>query len=304
MFVAIINDSLRPLLFKNTADVVRYVRGCACSERCASSGRSVCVATAFFAGIVLLPTETMKLRDQVQTLRKLLREKDAWIFRAVILLRKYTQHDAGASVFLQQPTDFGQVRHKRAIFTTQSYARHGIFSISVDPERPVAQIKSHEATISDSFFFLNRTNSSNLFFCYDKPSTHSLEKMDNSDMTELKYLVRNSYCPYSNIRVSCIAVCKNGRYTGVNVENVSYALTTCAEAAAISASVTGGMKKGDLDKVLIYSDSVDSITPCGACRQIIAEFAHKGTTVVTLGNRGNTQVDAATSLLPLPFTII
>ena len=77
----------------------------------------------------------------------------------------------------------------------------------------------------------------------------------------------------------------------------------CAESAAISAAVVDGMNRGDLDRILIYSDSVQNITPCGACRQIICEFAHNDTLVVTLAQDGQVHKQLISSLLPSSFVI-
>lgn len=80
----------------------------------------------------------------------------------------------------------------------------------------------------------------------------------------------NSYSPYSKFKVGCAVLCSNGEiYTGTNVENASYGLSICAERTAIFNAVSNGNTK--IEAVAVYSAHKD-VTPCGACRQVIAEF--------------------------------
>ncbi len=60
-------------------------------------------------------------------------------------------------------------------------------------------------------------------------------------------------------------------FAGCNVENISFGLTICAERACVAAAVTAG--EIDFETILIVADSVDPVMPCGACRQVLAEFA-------------------------------
>lgn len=88
---------------------------------------------------------------------------------------------------------------------------------------------------------------------------------------------RRAHCPYSNFHVGA-AVLADGRvYTGANVENASYGLTICAERTAVFAAVLAGAKRIEAVAVACL-DAVDggdpaSFMPCGACRQVLAEFA-------------------------------
>lgn len=87
-----------------------------------------------------------------------------------------------------------------------------------------------------------------------------------------------SYAPYSTFQVAaCIRSVSGKLYSGCNIENASYSLTLCAEAAAIAQMVSQGERK--IADILIISSSEDLCPPCGACRQRIAEFANPNTQI-------------------------
>jgi len=88
----------------------------------------------------------------------------------------------------------------------------------------------------------------------------------------------NAYSPYSGFRVGAAALGEDGQiYIGVNVENVSYGLTTCAERNAIAAAVAAGNRR--VWAVAISADR-PGITPCGACRQVILELGPDAVVVI------------------------
>lgn len=81
----------------------------------------------------------------------------------------------------------------------------------------------------------------------------------------------HAHCPYSGLKVGAALLAQDGRvFTGVNVENASYGLTLCAERSAVSAAITAGVTA--FDAIAIVADSEDRVPPCGACRQVLAEF--------------------------------
>jgi cytidine deaminase len=83
---------------------------------------------------------------------------------------------------------------------------------------------------------------------------------------------RASYSPYSHFRVGAALLCDDGTvFTGTNVENRSFGLTTCAERNAVAAAVSAG-KRGLAGIVVATPDAEYPVSPCGACRQVLSEF--------------------------------
>lgn len=98
-----------------------------------------------------------------------------------------------------------------------------------------------------------------------------MEHPDPNPLFEAAEKVRaNAYAPYSVYRVGAAVLDEQGRiHVGVNVENVSFGLTVCAERNAIGAMAAAGGK--EIKAVVVVTD--DGGTPCGACRQVLSEFA-------------------------------
>lgn len=110
-----------------------------------------------------------------------------------------------------------------------------------------------------------------------------------------------SFSPYSKFRVGAAVRTKNGKiYQGANVENRSYGLTMCAERVAIFRAIMDGAKPGDIAALSIASDNDDFASPCGACRQVISEFAID-CPIILVNNSGKTESHTLAELLPLPF---
>jgi cytidine deaminase len=108
----------------------------------------------------------------------------------------------------------------------------------------------------------------------------------------------NAYAPYSDFKVGAALLGSDGGvYPGCNVENISYGLTNCAERVAIGAAVAMGSRS--FEKVAVVADTAAPISPCGACRQVLAEF---GVKTVILANRTESISFSLEELLPRAST--
>ena len=107
-----------------------------------------------------------------------------------------------------------------------------------------------------------------------------------------------SYSPYSGFPVGAAVLTRSGKvYRGANVENASYGLTICAERVAIHNAITAGDR--EIEIVAIYAEKGQSSSPCGACRQVIAEFGKD--ILVAYREGAELLVTTVASLLPSSF---
>ncbi|HKC89809.1 MAG TPA: cytidine deaminase [Candidatus Limnocylindria bacterium] len=123
----------------------------------------------------------------------------------------------------------------------------------------------------------------------------------DEDLIRVAALARQrAYAPYSKYRVgAAVRTKRNKIYSGANVENASYGLTVCAERCAVWAAVAAGETK-DFDAIAIVIDDDQLPSPCGACRQVLAEFA-PAVRVVLATTSGQRKITSLDVLLPEPF---
>jgi cytidine deaminase len=110
----------------------------------------------------------------------------------------------------------------------------------------------------------------------------------------------NAYCPYSHFIVGAAVQCADGRvFAGCNVENASYGLSICAERNAIFHAVAAGAR--NIVAIAVYTPTPAHTTPCGACRQVLLEFAANAE--VRCGCEGSTGRFTVLELLPHAFAL-
>ena len=125
--------------------------------------------------------------------------------------------------------------------------------------------------------------------------------MDDESLIELAKEARaHAYAPYSGFAVGAAALAPDGRvFLGCNIENASYGLTNCAERTAIFSAVAAGAK--ELAALAVVADGEQPCSPCGACRQVIAEFSIKRIILANLA--GKSRIVTAEELLPYAFSL-
>lgn len=109
----------------------------------------------------------------------------------------------------------------------------------------------------------------------------------------------NAYSPYSHFAVGAALLCEDGTlFEGCNIENASYGLTNCAERTAIFKAVSEGHIK--FKALAVVADTDGPCAPCGACRQVMAEFKIP---LIIMGNlMGNIKIVTIEELLPFSFS--
>ena len=123
-----------------------------------------------------------------------------------------------------------------------------------------------------------------------------------SDLFEKARAVReNAYAPYSKFKVGAAVRTVTGKeFVGCNVENSAYPQGTCAEAGAIAAMIAAGEK--EIAEICIVVDSPSPVSPCGGCRQKLAEFSKPSTSVLLANLNGVLVSHMLGDLLPHSFS--
>jgi cytidine deaminase len=128
------------------------------------------------------------------------------------------------------------------------------------------------------------------------------EQLTDPELVVLARQAReNAYAPYSKFPVGAALLGRSGRvFTGCNVENAAYPLSTCAERTAVTKAVS----EGERNFVAIAVVTATGATPCGACRQILREFGGPAgdLRVIVADTAGNTRTFTIAELLPAGFT--
>ena len=111
----------------------------------------------------------------------------------------------------------------------------------------------------------------------------------------------NAYAPYSEFHVGAALRAASGTvYAGANIENASYGLGRCAEQSAVQAMASAGERH--FSEIVIYTTAAEPASPCGACRQVLFEFAETAT-VYLVNDQGVVRTWTVEGLLPGGFRL-
>ncbi|MFQ5750460.1 MAG: cytidine deaminase [bacterium] len=127
-----------------------------------------------------------------------------------------------------------------------------------------------------------------------------MKKTDLSTLLDLaKRAQKNAIVPYSNFPVGAALVTKSGRiFTGCNIEVSSYGLTICAERVALFKALSEG--ESEFSRLVVSADTKQFCSPCGACRQVLIEYAPE-IQIILLNSENKIKQTMIADLLPQAF---
>jgi cytidine deaminase len=126
--------------------------------------------------------------------------------------------------------------------------------------------------------------------------------MNGKELVERALEARKmAYVPYSKFPVGAALLSENGKvYLGCNIENAAYPLCNCAERTALFKAYSEGDQR--YKAIAIVADSPQPVSPCGACRQVMAELCPPDMPVILANTRGDVMETTVSALLPGAFT--
>jgi cytidine deaminase len=129
--------------------------------------------------------------------------------------------------------------------------------------------------------------------------------VDEKQLIEAAIAVRtNAHAPYSGYRVGAALIDEKGNiHVGCNVENAAFPQGTCAEANAIGSMVSAGGRRIVAIAAIGGADGIEACTPCGGCRQCIAEFGDGDTRIILVGDDQDIDSYTIAELLPFSFSL-
>lgn len=128
-----------------------------------------------------------------------------------------------------------------------------------------------------------------------------VKKVPQKYIDQAQENLKHAYVPYSHFPVSAILVTKDDKvYTGVNIENASFGLSNCAERTAIFKAVSEGER--EFKYLVVAGNTEEPISPCGACRQVMAEFFKLDMPIALVNEKGEVNETNILQLLPYSFT--
>lgn len=121
-------------------------------------------------------------------------------------------------------------------------------------------------------------------------------------MEQARSIMKHSYSPYSHFPVGAALLTDDDRvFTGVNIENVSFGVTNCAERSAIFTAVSTGYRPGFIKAIAVAGDTEAFLSPCSVCRQVMVEFCDPETPVYLTRHDGEIFTTSVTELVPFAF---
>lgn len=131
------------------------------------------------------------------------------------------------------------------------------------------------------------------------------EQTVSTHLLELARRARElAYAPYSRFQVGAALQTKDGRtFSGCNVENAAYGLCNCAERTALFSAIAAGCKPDDFSAIAVIADTPEPVTPCGSCRQVLAELCASDMPVLLANTSGATRQTTVEALLPDGFRL-
>ncbi|RED65724.1 cytidine deaminase [Cohnella lupini] len=128
--------------------------------------------------------------------------------------------------------------------------------------------------------------------------------LTHDELLEAAKIARaRAYVPYSGFAVGAVLVDSQDRlHYGCNVENAAYSPTNCAERTALFRAIADGCQAGEFKALAVIGDTDKPITPCGVCRQVIAELCDPEMPVILGNMQGDSRVTTMSELLPGAFT--
>jgi cytidine deaminase len=130
------------------------------------------------------------------------------------------------------------------------------------------------------------------------------ELMSDELLALARLASERAWSPYSGVKVGAAVVGSQGRhYTGCNVESASFGLTQCAERNALGAAIVGGEKPGSITALLVYANGFASLSPCGACRQVMSELMAEDAVITACSDERPPRTWQIGELFPEPFSL-
>lgn len=113
---------------------------------------------------------------------------------------------------------------------------------------------------------------------------------------------KNTYSPYSKFGVGAAILMRDGKVIhGANIENASYGLSNCGERSALFHAYSLGYRKSDIIMMSVTADTLNPVSPCGACRQVMNELLAKDTPILLSNITGKIKETNMRELLPYAF---